>query len=142
MSHNSKNVDASPLALIVEPNPQGHRLYYVGLLIDSCRDQGRSVRVLTTAVAVESVEWSVHLASKAPEVTLCLPQEFAYSSILQAATDVAASLTIVPDGDRYLIPILREGWSASGELALLVIRADGQPRDSPWLRQVLSLIHI
>jgi glycosyltransferase involved in cell wall biosynthesis len=136
MSRKSKTVDMGPLTLIVEPNPHGHRLYYVGLLIDSCRTRGRRALVLTTATAVESTEWSVHLAAKAPEVVIHPPHAFAFSDIAQAATDAGADLTTIPDGDRYLASVLRKGWPGPGELALLVIRADGQPRNSPWLKQV------
>jgi hypothetical protein len=136
MSHKANDdVDTSPLTLIVEPDPEGHHLDYVGVLVDSCRSQGRPVVVLTTAVAVESTQWSVHLAAKAPEVIVHPPSAFALSDIAQAATDAAASLTILSDGDHYLLPILFRGWRGSGELSLLVMRADGQPRESPRLRQ-------
>src|SRR5258708_22383844 len=125
MSRKSNNVDTSPLTLIVEPNPSGHHLSWVGRLVDSCRSQGRPVVVLTTAIAVESNEWSVHLAAKAPEVVLYPPSAFALSDIAQAAADAGASRTILADGDHYLLPILRRGWSGSGKLSILVIRPGG-----------------
>ena len=127
--------DTRPLVLISEPEPAGHRLSYVRLLVDACRSQGRRVLVRTTATAVESVEWYRSLSAITPEVALHPPEAFELSHLAQAATDAGASLTILPEGDRYLWPILRRGWSGAGELSLLVLRADGQPGVAPLLRQ-------
>ena len=132
----AKHLAGSPLTLIVEPNPKGHRLYYVGLLVESCRSQGRSVLILTTATALKSAEWSTHLAAKAPQVIIQASHAFALSNIAEAATTAGATLTILSDGDRYLLPIVRRGWPGAGELSVLVLRADGQPRATPWLRHM------
>jgi len=135
MPNDSRGLSTKPRVLIVEPDPRGHHLYYVRVLVDAFRSQGRSIVVLTTSAAVNSAEWVTHLGSAAPEVALRPPPAFALPELEKAATAAAADLTVVPDGDRYLLPLLRYGWSGSGELSLLVLRADGQSR-TPGLRQV------
>lgn len=115
-----------PMTLIVEPNHSGHRLYYAALVARWCRSKGQSVAILTTAEAVDSQQWATHLASETLGIILNPPDAFSLPDIKKAAIEAQAVLTLLPDGDRYLLPILRHGWSGPGELSLLVMRVDGQ----------------
>ncbi len=134
-SFDSRNTGQA--SLIVEPNPEGHRLDYVGLfLVESFRSRGQRAVVVTTADAVESTQWDVHLAAIAPEIAIRPAEAFTLKGIASAATDVNAPLTIVPDGDQYLFPILRYGWTGPGRLSVLSMRADGQPKESIWPTRV------
>ncbi|KDF00734.1 hypothetical protein Y900_017775 [Mycolicibacterium aromaticivorans JS19b1 = JCM 16368] len=92
--------------------------------------------MVTTADAVESTQWDVHLAAIAPEIAIRPAEAFTLKGIASAATDVNAPLTIVPDGDQYLFPILRYGWTGPGRLSVLSMRADGQPKESIWPTRV------
>ena len=99
MSNDWNAAGATPRVLIVEPNPRGHRLYYVRILVHAFKSQGRRVVVLTTTEAVESAEWITHLAAAAPEVKIFSPSQFALSELTQAATEAGAGLTLLLDGD-------------------------------------------
>ncbi|MCV7345441.1 glycosyltransferase [Mycolicibacterium rhodesiae] len=132
MSGKLNGSDTTRLTLVVEPNPEGHHLDYVGLIVDSCRSRGRRAVVLTTADAIESTQWSVHLGTIAPEVTIQPARAFSLADIARVATEASADLTIIPDGDKYLFDIFRKGWTGPGKLSVLSMRADGQPKKSIW----------
>lgn len=114
--------------LIVEPDPRGHRLYYVRILVDAFLAQGRSVVVLTTTTTLRSSEWNTHLAGATPRLEVRVTTDFTLPALAQAANETGADLTVLPDGDGYLVSALRQGWRGTGKLSLLVLRADGQPR--------------
>lgn len=119
--------DAGSVALIVEPRPAGHRLYYVGLLVDEVRSRGARPVLFTTEAVVESDEWKIHLEGTEPEVLLSDLDDLTLPDIVRASHDVEADLTIVPEADQYLRSVLVKGWTGAGVLKMLIMRADGQP---------------
>ena len=138
MALKSEDVGPKAAALIVEPNPNGHRLTYVSLLVDRCISQGREVRVMTSPAAIGSAQWAVHLGEKSVQVITKPLDNFTLDGIARVAAQTDASLTIVPDGDGFLIPALRKGWEAPGTLSMLVMRADEQAK-KPWLRHTQGI---
>lgn len=122
------DTDIAPTTLIVEPNPLGHRLYYVALILDECHSRGDRVVLLTTARAVDSAEWRIHIGRRDLETLLRPDDAFDLSEIAKLATRVGAASTILPEADHYLLPILRRGWRGPGELTVLVVRAEVQAR--------------
>ena len=115
------------LTLIVEPHSRGHHLDYVGLLVEDCQSTGTNVAVLTTSEAFASAEWRVHLHAYTPQVAFLPLSQFNLSTIAEVATQLGAQITVLPDADRYVTAVLRQGWAGSGVLRLLVMRADVQP---------------
>jgi len=114
--------------LVVEPNPLGHRLHYVKLLIDECRSKGDRAYILTTTGAVESTEWAVHLGGDNQEIMFHPGNEFSLPEFAKVSARLGVSLTVLPEADHYLLPALRRGWSGPGELRLLAVRAEVQAR--------------
>jgi len=114
--------------LIVEPNPLGHRLHYVKLLIDECRSKGDQVHVLTTTDAVESAEWGVHLSNEKSAIIRRPSNEFSLSKIAEVSARLGVALTVVPEADHHLVSVARRGWSGPGALTLLAVRAEVQAR--------------
>lgn len=126
--------------LIVEPNPDGHRLYYAALLADGVRRRGHHPVVLTTPRAVASTEWGIHLADSGTDVETHAVEWFTLSRLAEAADRHAAEVTVVPDADRFLRPVLRHGWRGSGRLSLLAMRPDAQPFGPRALRPVKGVV--
>ena len=138
MNREADDKEDAPVTLIVEPNHEGHRFYYVALLVRECIARGDSVIVMTTAKAAKSPEWGCHLNSLGAGRVLYPPEEFRLPEIARISTRLRTNLTILPEADHYnhyLWTALRYGWTGSGNLALLSMRADGQPGPPfAWLR--------
>lgn len=131
----------NPITVIVEPNPSGHRLYYVRLLADGCHSKGRQVAILTTSVAVESAQWQVHLGDCAARVIIQPASTFTVSEIAKMSMEIGAEVTVLPEGDLYLLDVFRSGWKGSGELSLLIMRAHATPRGRmPWIAPVKTVV--
>lgn len=128
------------LKLIVEPDPTGHHLYYVKLLIEHCRSNDFAVVVLTTERAVQSSEWLALLGEYAPEVVVPPACAFSLDEIARVANDLGASVTILPEADHHLLPVLRRGWSGHGELTMLMVRVNVSSREIlSWTRPAKTL---
>ena len=141
MSQLPLGIAVDSLTLIVEPNPGGHRLHYVGILVEECHAQGDKVVVLTTATAVESAEWRIHLDEQAPKAIIQYPKDFQLPDIASVAARIGATNTILPDADGHLISALRHGWVGPGMLTLLVMRADVQPGPPlAWMQPAKTLV--
>lgn len=50
-----------PTHIILEPNPSGHRLFYVEILFRAAHAAGQPVILVTTRDAVRSAQYAVHL---------------------------------------------------------------------------------
>ncbi|MDF2045938.1 hypothetical protein P2P98_07185 [Microbacterium sp. Kw_RZR3] len=109
-----------------EPDSRGHRLYYARILAASLLEMGAKVEIVTSKTALQSVEWQIHLGNldKVPvraidaNVTLT---ELGINSDLHEV-----SLTLVPDGDRYLVDAVRGRWRARGSVSILAMRPESQ----------------
>lgn len=123
---------SSPTVLIVEPNPHGHRLSYVALIVRRLASLGQNVHILTSSEAVDSPEWLAHIARITDveiDVHLGAPVP-SLETIARQSREVDAKLTVVPDGDRLLTRLLITGWSGHGEIKLLIMRPLSQRRGS------------
>lgn len=100
-------VDTGILALL-EVCASGHRLHYIDHLM-SAYGADRCT-VLTSATALEEEEY-VLFAKRLGGCTVVLPSAGPHVNVLAAAVDAAldrgATRLIVPDGDKYLVPLLR-----------------------------------
>lgn len=140
MQRISKPDRDSPV-LIVEPNSEGHRLYYVRLLIDECDTRGRKVTVLTTSEAVRSEQWQVHLGQRYDRLEVQVAESFGLVEISRTSAKIGASVTILPEGDLHLLPLLRHGWTGTGTLNVLVVRPEaGAKAGVTWTQPVRSFV--
>ncbi len=102
---------------VVEPNPEGHRLWYVRLLLEEQRRRagGSSVVLVTVPAAPSSAEWGIHLGDAAPgapgsAVGLRLrpwPKQGRSEWLVSVLGDAqrAGAYVVLPDADRDL-PLL------------------------------------
>lgn len=111
---------------VFEPDPRGHRLYYVRILVSSLAATGASVEIVTSEAAPQSPEWSIHL-SDLPEIPVRTLDPSSSLAALGIDSDLhGVQQTIVPDGDRYLVDAVRGRWRAYGTVSLLAMRPDSQ----------------
>ncbi|GAA2874082.1 hypothetical protein GCM10010472_34240 [Pseudonocardia halophobica] len=96
------------LVCVLETDPTGHRLRYVRHLV-TATGPDRCV-LLTTREAVESNEYATHLRPAGTRF-VTLPQAASRREVLDSAlrwaTAASARLLVVPDGDKYVVPLLR-----------------------------------
>lgn len=127
--------------LIVEPNADGHRLFYVRLLVDAASERGLRPVVLTTGAALESSNWKVHLGDSAVEVRVPGSDLRSPKVVAAIAEEADAALVLVPDGDQFLMKTARSGgWRSPVRLRGLVMRSTAQPRRVAGQQLVLTLL--
>lgn len=125
------------VVLIVEPNPDGHRLYYVSLLVHWCRAGGHDVSIVTTPRATTSPEWTIHLDGQlTPDAVVVRSEPWFTFENLAGHARSAAGLTVIPDGDRFLPSVALRGWPRGRRLSVLAMRPDAQPGRSRVVRLV------
>ncbi|RKT36067.1 hypothetical protein DEU34_0573 [Microbacterium sp. AG1240] len=118
------NEGAPSSVIIVEGNPTGHRLSYVSLLADAADESAMNISILTSKVARDSPEWALHLGSFEGAVELDESENL--EQFARLADERAASVVVIPDGDKYLKHLFLHGWRSSSRISLLVMRPDGQ----------------
>lgn len=130
------------MKLIVEPYFTGHRLYYVALLLKELISRGEDVTLLTTSTAVGSAEWQVHLSAMTPTVIERPLEAFTLTDIAAVSESVGSNLTIIPNADAELLPVITQGWRGPGVLKLLVMRAQSAQPGPPFpkLRPLKTLV--
>jgi glycosyltransferase involved in cell wall biosynthesis len=141
------HVDRKVEVAVLETNPSGHRLHYVKYLVDAVGSE--SSVVLTSARATGSEEYAVQLSSAA-DITVALPEVDSPRAALAAAVSKSLALgartLIVPDGDRYLIPLCRlllRHPRLSLEIRLLLMRTTTisgpeRPRPATLVKPLLA----
>jgi glycosyltransferase involved in cell wall biosynthesis len=126
--------------LVVEGNPDGHRLYYVSLLVSAATEDGNEVFVATTERAINSSEWRLHLGHLASGVSLHQMTDFSLEAIGELSRDLEIDHVVVPDGDSCAYEIAKVGrWLGHGTIAILVMREMGQPAKVPGLAMIKTI---
>jgi hypothetical protein len=93
--------------LIVEPNPDGHRLWYVRLLIDHIKQRTLPPPcVVTTETAPRSIEWAVHLGNP-PHMVSPIDRKGNWTAATARLLASSSSPFIVPDGDSIIQHLLK-----------------------------------
>lgn len=128
------------IALIVEPNHDGHRMGYVRMLADWALRQQMKVSVATSQVAPSSSEWNVHLADLGDRLMIHTGDYRQISAVESLSRAVEPSVTVIPDGDRHLAPLALRGWHGTGLVRILVMRPDAEPRRLPGTQAALGVI--
>lgn len=127
--------------LVVEGNPDGHRLYYVSLLVAAELEDGGEVFVVTTKRAIGSSEWRVHMEHLASRISLQLLSEFSIEAIGAIANDLGIDHVVVPDGDSRAYEIAKGArWYGRGTITILVMREMGQPAKVPGIAMIKTFV--
>lgn len=126
--------------LIVEDNPDGHRLYYVSLLASVAAASGDSVTIGTTKEAVASPEWLVHIAPMSNQVGVVFLDDYSLSSIGATAQTLHIDHVVVPDGDSVVYELSRgKRWAGHGTITVLIMREKGQQTAVPGVALLTSM---
>lgn len=131
---------------VLEVEPEGHRLHYVAHLVRAA-GPGRCV-VLTTDQAVRSRDYGLVSQALADATTVLDDADSpatALASAISAARSAGIRRLVVPDGDRYLAPLLlrRVRHPASDlEIRLLLLRTAAvsgpeRPRPATLIKPLL-----
>ena len=126
--------------MIVEGNPDGHRLYYVSLLIRGAEESGCRVTVATTELALSSPEWSAHVGAGGDGATVTILNDYRLEAVRRRADELQVDHVIVPDGDSFVYELSRwKRWTGSSTVTAIAMREKGQPSAVPGLRFLMTL---
>ena len=126
--------------LVVEPNPTGHRLNFVRLIVERATALGRDVKVALAPDAESTEEYAEHvgdlrLGPALPAVSHDLAE------LRELASQSGAAWVVVPDGDAVALALGRGGrWPKAAGLSVLVMRATAQPGRSAAMDLVRRLV--
>lgn len=124
--------------LIVERGSGGHRLCFVRILAEAAVDQGASVLLALARDITDANAFEVHLASLSGQVKIVLAPD-TLDGIRQLSEEHSAHLTVIPDGDRIPIELIKaRGWRGHGQLRVLIMRSGRTTFDLSGLRLVVK----
>lgn len=129
------------------PDADGHRLWYVRLLVQYCRRKlpDTAVRILTTTSVCRSAEWATHLRDGTDIDVLVDDRLNRRTALREAAAEAAMDEAelVVPEGDQTLPDLIRAGLTTrlrgrrlTG--AVLLMRMHRQPGPGGAVRFVIK----
>jgi glycosyltransferase involved in cell wall biosynthesis len=116
--------------LIVEDNPDGHRLMYVSVLVESATALGHEVHLALPQGVEDDALFDVHLRDlhcNPPPIRHALVGEASVAVVCQLSREIGSDLCVVPDGDVLATEVAWRGWKGSGALSALVMRDPLRP---------------
>lgn len=123
MARPLSDLHGSGPVLIVERDGTGHRLYLVRVLAQHALAQGRPVTVALSADAKVDRFLTAHLGPLTDQISIVRMPEASWAAAVDVARELRPALSVVPDADNSLVPLLLSGgWRGPGELSLLVMR--------------------
>lgn len=136
MSRNEKR-----RVLIVEGNPDGHRLHYVKLIVEEALRNQAWVTVATSSLAKASAEWQMYLGHFASQISTIEIEDIGVQSIHQVAADLAVDHVVVPDGDAFAYALAApQSWSGQATVSVLVMRSTGQHSSIPGISGLMTAV--
>ncbi|MDJ1114457.1 hypothetical protein [Microbacterium dauci] len=78
--------------------------------------------LLTTASARMHENWSLHLGHVLADVVVEVAEFVELRVVVERSFLLGSDRTVIPDADRYLLPLTISGWRGSGALSALVMR--------------------
>lgn len=128
----------SARTLIVELNGSGHRFYYVRLIAERGLARGQQVTVLTNDADRTGELLELHLGRIRDDIEVITLANPSWPDVERIARDLDATVTIVPEADGHLVPLVRHrGWRGPGRLSLQVMRASAV-RAAGFLRWIAA----
>jgi glycosyltransferase involved in cell wall biosynthesis len=126
--------------LIVEGNPDGHRLAYVSLLAAAAKARGEKAIIATSNIALNSAEWGIHMGNSTG-LEISIVDDFTLASLARQANDLAVDHVVIPDGDQFAYKLARgKKWAAQGTVTVLVMREKGQSLQLPFIASTITLL--
>lgn len=125
----------------MEGNADGHRLYYISLLVTVAIQAGKRVIIGTTEAAVTSPDWNVHLGRFGGTIETSILEEFSLKAIDRLARVRKVEHVVVPDGDAFAFALAKgQTWTALSTVTALVMREKGQPSNIPGVAFVKTVV--
>lgn len=115
-----------PTQFIVAQGYGGHRLMYVRLLAEAALARGRSPHVLTSRGALDSAEYSMHLAPLGRELRVTELKRVTIEEIRRVVEGDSRLRTVFTEGDAWLGQLATAPRLWPGGARILVMRAAGQ----------------
>jgi hypothetical protein len=127
--------------LIWAPNPAGHRLYYVRLLVDGALSLGHEVSVAMVPSADFDLFASIHLSGIDSRIAFHPIESVHIGDALGAAKETQSDMMIDPDGDALAKAILMtRRRSSHASILLLIMRPTGQRNGVPGYGLFASIL--
>lgn len=126
--------------LVVEPNADGHRLSYVGIICRFAKENDIQISMMTTEEVPKSAEWGLHIASLDQHITLIYSRNFSLAFLSGDEAVDNADRVLFLDADKYLPSIVRGRWKSRTPASFLVMRPDGEPRNFPGAGRLFGVI--
>jgi hypothetical protein len=128
--------------LIVEPNPTGHRLNFVRLIVERAIALGLDFTVALGPGAQQTEEYAAHLADLDLGPTMVVASHD-LGQLRALARDSSAAAVVVPNGDELALALGRgRWWGSPARLSILVERATAQPARVAALDPVKKLARL
>lgn len=126
--------------LIAEPNPTGHRLFYVRLLAEGAHQAGDRVTLVLGSEA-DPVAEEIHLTGLPEPISILRADAGSISEIARVARGVGADTVVVPDGDSLALRLATKfRWAGRATLTVLIMRERAQPSRIVWMDWVKDAV--
>ena len=125
--------------LIVEDDPNGHRLVYVRHLVEFAGRAGADVTVVVTPNVLAAEQWRLNLAPLDELMRVHVVTDTDLAGLVEVTNDLAAEHTIVADGDHLTLRIGAGGrWKGAGTLTTLLMRDPADETPDTWKRRAVT----
>jgi hypothetical protein len=114
---------------IYAPDAGGHRLVYARLLVDAVHERGEVPVLLTLQDVPSSIEFHTHFSGVSVELYVLPERPRALWDLGVRAQSMSLGSLIVPEGDGFVVNMVRRTWRFAVNLTVLVNR---DPMLGPW----------
>ena len=109
--------------LLIERHYDGHRLFYIRLLVEYASRRDMSITLMLSDGAERRVEFVQQLLPLRSQFQLISTAKLALKDLEDASRKISARNVVIPDGDAIATRLaLRGGWKGSGRVTTLVMR--------------------
>jgi glycosyltransferase involved in cell wall biosynthesis len=127
--------------LIMEDNPDGHRLSYVSLLASAAAAAGYHVTLATTEEVLSSNEWSIHMGKAWSVMEYQILDYYSIAALSRLSNELDVDHVVIPDGDSFAYELSKgHRWTGRGTVSVLVMREKGQMSRIPGLALVKTVV--
>jgi glycosyltransferase involved in cell wall biosynthesis len=125
--------------LIVEDDPNGHRLIYVRHLVEHANRAGASVVAVVTRNVPDAEQWRLNLAPLSDRMEVRVVDGAELDDLVDVTDALAADHTIVADGDHLAMRLgVARRWRGAGTLTVLLMRDPADEVAETWKRRLVT----